>query len=99
MTGQLEQDLPRLMENTSRILGPGVAASIFGKPEAAQQKPLTPFSEIARQLDPMLAQEDYDNIRKGYFFNAVAPRMGPDFNASAGWEEFKKQTERPPLLD
>src|SRR5207237_1326083 len=88
MTGRLEQDLPTLMESTRRILGPEVAANIFGRQPAAESH-VAPFSEVARQLDPMLPQEDYDNIRRGYFFNAVAPRLGSDMNVSAVWEQFK----------
>jgi hypothetical protein len=60
---------------------------------------VTPFNDIAKQLDPMLPQADYDKMREAYFFSIVAPTLDKKkVDVSATYADFKRQTQRPPLL-
>lgn len=67
-------------------------------PEPVRQK-APPFSDIAKNFDPMMPQEDYDKIRQNYYYTVVAPQLSSPAAVQKGWEDFKKGTERTPLLN
>lgn len=56
------------------------------------------WTDIASKLDPMLPADQYDQVRRKYFVDVVVPRI-PKYQSEEGiWQEFKKRTERAPLL-
>lgn len=59
---------------------------------------IKPFNDIARDFDPMMPADQYDQLRNHYFNNFVAPRVGPHADVEATRKEFFKQTERAPIL-
>src|SRR5438093_5199477 len=84
---------------TSRALPPS---------ESPQSEPLVtllspdqkapPFHDLSRIFDLGIPQEDYDSIRRLYFDSYVAPSLDSrKYDVSATWNQFKRQTERPPL--
>jgi hypothetical protein len=66
--------------------------------DGQQQSQPRPFNDIAKEFDPLMPQETYDNIRQQYFKQVVQPKVGPQDSIQATWEAFKKQTERQPIL-
>jgi len=62
------------------------------------QPQIRPFNDIARDFDPMMPQDQYDELRTHYFNNFVAPRVSKNADVLATRKEFFKQTERAPLL-
>lgn len=64
----------------------------------AQPLTVKPWSEIARNFDPMMPADQYDALRSHYFYNFVAPHVPEGKSVDATFAEFKKLTERPNLL-
>ncbi len=57
------------------------------------------FNDLAKQLDPMLPQTDYDAIRTKYFTDHVLPQVSNPMSIPELHKQFMAKTERPALLD
>jgi hypothetical protein len=68
-------------------------------PAATETPKIKPFNEIAAGLDPMMPAEDYDFLRQKYFDNFIKPFVPKGYSPQTTWEDFKKNTERPGLLN
>lgn len=67
-----------------------------GSPQPQQElPPLKPWSDVSSKLDPNMPREDYDKLRLQYFQSEVRPRIRPDEDVNATYQEFLKRTERP----
>lgn len=58
---------------------------------------VTPWSDIAKQLDPMMPKEQFDLMRDKYFHDVVAPNYDPKDRLHV-YKDFMTKTERPKLL-
>jgi hypothetical protein len=68
----------------------------MGNPPQTPQ--VKPWSEIAKNFDPMMPAEQYDALRLKYFGDFVKPKVPKGKDVAATWAEFKNLTERPKLL-
>lgn len=80
-----------LREGYGKVSAPPVDTS------GPKPKVVPPFNDLARNLDPMMPQQDYDMLREKYFRDHIMPYQHPASVAGA-WNDFKRGTERPSLL-
>jgi len=57
-----------------------------------------PWSEIASQFDPMMPEETYQQMKKLYFDNFIAPHLSKDDDLLTSFKYFDEKTKRPHLL-
>jgi hypothetical protein len=67
--------------------------------QVAVHPAVPPFNELAKQLDPMLPQTDYNALREKYFKDQILPNLSSPTAVTQAWADFQSQTERQPLLD
>src|SRR6478752_9729220 len=60
--------------------------------------PIPPFNELAKQLDPMMPQADYDALRNKYFRDHMLPQIQNPMSIPDLYKQFLAGTERPALL-
>jgi hypothetical protein len=57
-----------------------------------------PWAEIAAQFDPMMAEETYQEMKKLYFDNFIAPHLSKEDDLLTSFKYFDEKTKRPHLL-
>ena len=57
-----------------------------------------PWAEIAAQFDPMMPEETYQEMKKLYFDNFIAPHLSKDDDLLTSFKYFDEKTKRPHLL-
>jgi len=67
------------------------------------QRPSTPsgakpWAEIAAQFDPMMPEETYQEMKKLYFDNFIAPHLSKEDDLLTSFKYFDEKTKRPHLI-
>ncbi len=67
-------------------------------PYVASKQSFIPFNQVAKDFDPYMPAQQYNNIQEQYFWSIVSPRLPTNLSRTDALGEFKRQTARPSML-
>jgi len=91
-----EGDPFKYAQALSKHMGVDAGSPLGGKvPTMSGAKP---WADIAAQFDPMMPEETYQQMKRLYFDNFIAPQLSKDDDLLTSFKYFDEKTKRPRLL-